>query len=370
MFISAILVVGNWPSAKQDEFKRSKTSQVAHTPIVCTEILGESVLERTISRLRKSGVHAITVMAENSIHLPESVRGDGIAIVRRAPDRRSIAEIIAQQSCMRVEMTLMMRVAAYVEFDLAGIINFHQVQDGILTRVCDEHGPLELWMLGARAIRQAGMGLNSIAALETTPDSPYFVTGYVNRLNDAHDVRRLVTDSFMGRCELRPRGTEIKPGVWMGEGASVHSCARIVAPAYIGRKVKIHSSALITRCSSLEENCVVERNTVIEDASILSCSHLGQDLDVSHAVIDGNRFIHLRRNVAVTVDDEKLFSRNNRSAVRKLWQTLRRQEVSAEYTGPFEEEIVDCKPVVSTPVVEPVPVAVPVPACSLSRAEI
>lgn len=372
MFISAILVVGNWPSAKQDEFKRNNTSQIAHTPIVCTEILGESVLERTIRRLKKSEVHAITIIAENSIHLPESVQGDGIAIVRRAADRRSIAEIIAQQSRMGVEMTLMMRAAAYIEFDLARMVHFHQAQDGILTRVCDEHGPLELWMMGARAIRQAGMGLNSIAAMETVPDSPYFVTGYVNRLNDAQDVRRLVTDSFMGRCELRPRGTEIKPGVWMGEGAFVHSCARIVAPAYIGRKVKIHSSALITRGSSLEENCVVERNTVIEDASILSCSHLGQDLDVSHAVIDGNRFIHLRRNVAVTVDDEKLFSRNNRSAVQKLWQTLRRQEVSVKYTGPFEEEIVNRKPVVFTPAAEPTPVAVPVsiPAFSLSRAEI
>ncbi len=368
MFVSAILVVGDWPSAKHDLTGKKSALQPVHAPIVCTEILGESVLQRTIQRLRKSGIHAITVMADDSIRLPECLQQDGTTIVRRSLDRRSMAEMIAQQSLMGVEMTLMMRVAAYIEFDLAGIIRCHQVQAGILTRARDKYGPLELWMMGARAIRHAGMGLNSIAAMETAPDSPYLVTGYVNRLNDAHDVRRLVTDSLTGRCELKPCGTEIRPGVWAGERASIHSCARIVAPAFIGRRTKVRSSALITRGSSVERDCVIERNTIIEDSSILSFSHLGQDLDVSHAVIDGSRFIHLRRKVAVTFDDAKLFSRRGRSSIQQMWGTLRAQN-PAQYKGPFEEESDGIwTPDVFAPA--EAPVTMPVPALSLSRAEI
>lgn len=372
MRVSAILVVGNWPSSNQDEVNQRSTERFAHTPIVCTEVLGESVLGRTIERLRRSGVNAITVIAEDSINIPESLGSVGVTVVRRAVDRRSLAEVVALQSRMGVEMTLVMRVTAYVEFDLMDMVRFHRSQGGILTRVCDNHGPLELWMMGARAIRQAGMGLNSVAALETTQDSPYFVAGYVNRLNDARDLRRLVVDSFLGRCALKPRGTEIKPGVWVGEGAFVHRCARIVAPAYIGRRTKVRSSALITRFSSLEQDCVIERNTVVEDASVLSCSHIGEDLEISHSVVDGTRLIHLRRQVGVTIEDAKLLSRNQPSATWKLMDTLRRKEVPIKQTGPFagsfEEDTIERNPVVVS--AEPEPEAERVGSFTFSRAEI
>ena len=102
---------------------------------------------------------------------------------------------------------------------------------------------------------------------------------------------------------MRPAGTEVKPGVWVDEGAQVHKRARIVAPAYIGRGSKIRQDTVITRCSSVEKACYVDCGTVIEDSTILSDTHIGISMDVCHAVVNGNRLLNLERDVVIEISD-------------------------------------------------------------------
>jgi NDP-sugar pyrophosphorylase family protein len=104
----------------------------------------------------------------------------------------------------------------------------------------------------------------------------------------------------------------------MGEQAHVHREARVVAPAYIGRRAKVNAAGLVTRSSSLERDCEVGEATVVEDASILADTHLGRWLDVSHAVVDGNTFVDLRSEVAVEIADGALVGRTKASESR-LW---------------------------------------------------
>ena len=88
----------------------------------------------------------------------------------------------------------------------------------------------------------------------------------------------------------------------------MHRRARIVAPAYIGRNVKVQANALVTRCSNLERGCEVGYGTVVEDASILRDTCLGTGLDVTHAVVWGRNLINLRHDVALEINDPKLVS--------------------------------------------------------------
>jgi NDP-sugar pyrophosphorylase family protein len=189
------------------------------------------------------------------------------------------------------------------------LLQFHREQGQEITPVHDGDGPLDYWLLDASLHRQmnfidpvvAGIGM----AVEV---SPFRTRGYVNRLAGARDLRRLVSDSLLCRCRLRPNGVQRKPGVWVDHGAQIDRRARLVAPAYIGRNVKVQSDALITRCSSLERGCEVGFGTIVEDASILASTYLGAGLDITHSVVSGSTLVNLRHDVALQINDPQLLS--------------------------------------------------------------
>jgi NDP-sugar pyrophosphorylase family protein len=209
-----------------------------------------------------------------------------------------------------VQTALLMGLGAYVEFDFADLLQFHSEKGRPVTRVCDRRGPLDFWLLDIASNRENGNSLHSPSLLESDVNSTYLHKGYVNRLRDARDLRRLVVDAFLARCAIRPSGYELRPGVWVDEGARVHRHARVVAPAYIGRRTRVQESALITRFSNVESHCDVECGCAVEDASVLPYTRLGKGLDVSHAVVNGSSFVHLGRNVSVSVEDPTLISKN------------------------------------------------------------
>jgi NDP-sugar pyrophosphorylase family protein len=139
--------------------------------------------------------------------------------------------------------------------------------------------------------------------LQTTSAVNYPVRGYVNRLESPRDVRRLICDGLASRCQFRPQGFEVRPGVWMGQGAQVEKGARIVAPAFIGRGAKIADQCLITRGSNVESNSHVDYGTVVEDSSVLSNTYVGIGLDLTHSIVDGNSLLNLEHQVMLRIAD-------------------------------------------------------------------
>jgi NDP-sugar pyrophosphorylase family protein len=138
----------------------------------------------------------------------------------------------------------------------------------------------------------------------------YQSQGYVNPLQSAGDFRRLVLDSFHSRCRVRPQGSEIKPGIWICEGAQIERSARVVAPAFIGRDSHISAECLITRGSNVESNSQVDYGTAVEDSSILSNSYVGIGLDVSHSIVQGRHLLNLRHNVNLEITDPAVMRPN------------------------------------------------------------
>ena len=99
---------------------------------------------------------------------------------------------------------------------------------------------------------------------------------------------------------------ELKPGIWVGDGARIHRKARIVAPAFIGAYSKIRASALITRGSAIEHHAEVDCGTVVENSTVLPFTYVGAGLDVMHSVVGFRRLAHLVRKVEVEISDAKL----------------------------------------------------------------
>ena len=313
MFVGAILVVGpNASTSGRDSGLSDSHENLAGHPLASIEVLGQSLLQRTVSKLHGDGFRDIAVISDRSLstlihsQLPGST---DLILVNRPTDiwsaaQRTFAEFVENGA----ESVLLVRLGAYVEFDLEQVLNFHREQSQPVTPLCDQQGPLDYWVLSSSPDVTDGETIRAGGMVGDGSETPFQVTGYVNRMVSARDLRRLAVDSFMGRCQIKPSGIHLKPGIWVDDGAQVHRRARIVAPAYIGRNVKVQADALVTRCSNLERGCEVGYGTVVEDASILRDTCLGTGLDVTHAVVWGRNLVNLRHDVALEINDPKLVS--------------------------------------------------------------
>lgn len=289
---------------------------LASGPLTCVEILGRSVMERTIERFVKADVQAICILVETGALeiLPTFRTSFGNVEIRVADDVWSVvARALREFSENGINYAFVCKADSYLEADLVDLFQFHRQTRQTVTRASDGEGFLDLWISGCSEAAQV-----MFADPETTPRTgkdggwplTYFVKEYVNRLAHPRDLRRLVADAFRRRCEVIPVGHEIRPGVWIDEGAQIDRRARIVAPAYLGCGSVIREDTLITRFSNIESFSFIDYGTVIEDSSILTNTYVGIWLDMCHAVVQGNQLLNLAHNVSLEIADPSLIRAN------------------------------------------------------------
>jgi len=308
--VSAILVVGT-RSLLDVTGDGASSGEKPPGPLPTVKILGKSVLERTIGRLRAAGIKTVSAISEAGL------------------GRAFVADALMKQARKGFTQVLLVRLGAYAEVDYTELLKFHYEAGATVTRVCNTDGPLDIWALDPAPVVQDGTGFDPSADIGVDMPVLYLTKGYVNRLEDACALRRLAVDSLLGRCAMRPCGKELEPGVWIDHGAHVHRAAGIVAPAYIGRGTRVRADAVISSLSAIEQCCLVDRGAIIEDASILPHTYIGKGIDVSHAVVDGHRLMHMRFDTAVTIEDGKMIGRPPSS-----WRSLRYRDKETEVIRP------------------------------------
>jgi hypothetical protein len=303
VLVGAILVVGSLGLDGSAGIDGARSREfIAGSPLSCFDVLGESVLQRTVQSLKRNGVWPIRVIATED--LPVSAPSDDVEFTL-APHPLDIwfavEHLWSQFVDQGVEIVMVSRLGPYVEFTLASLVRFLRENGHRAVRLADRQGPLDFWMFDALQAPVTGtMTLREMVQLRL----PTFrLRSYVNRLQNAHDLRQLVVDAFSSRCAIRPEGDETRPGVWVDRGAQIDRRSRIVPPAYIGRNTSVRSATLVTRFSNIERQCHIDCGTVVENSTILANTHLGSWLDVSHAVVSGSVLVHLRRNVEVEIHD-------------------------------------------------------------------
>jgi NDP-sugar pyrophosphorylase family protein len=276
-------------------------------PLACIDVLGRSMLERTIERLARAGVEVISVLAPlEKAHTvpPISTSFENVSIQVVAEMNPAVTQKLRDFSRDGVEHTFLMSASLYTETDLLDLFYFHREARQTATRALDSESPLSLWVVETA---KANAQLEDLLAPGA---ASYFIRDYVIHLKEAQDLRRLVGDSLRGRCAMRPSGAEQKPGIWVDEGAEINRRARVVAPAYIGREAKVMEDTLITRCSNIERGCCIDYGTVIEDSSVLANTHIGIWLDVCHSIASGNKLMNLTRNVTLEIADRSVMRTN------------------------------------------------------------
>lgn len=273
------------------------------------ELLGRSVLDRSVDSLRAAGLPSVSVITRDG--RPNEPDGNTLSLSAFDP----WPEVNQETASLReqgLEALLIAVAGPYVEFHPGDMFQFQREQGVPVVRACDDSGELPIWVI---ALEQLPDGVEVKNYLEASNPAVFPVEGYVNRLENAAEVRRLICDGLTGQCRLRPAAFEVKPGIWIAQGAEVERSARIVAPAFLGSGVTVADQCLITRGTNLETNSQVDYGTVVEDSSVLSNTYVGIGLDLSHSIVDGSELMNTRHGIKFNVSDPAILCRiqENRS---------------------------------------------------------
>jgi NDP-sugar pyrophosphorylase family protein len=287
-------------------------------PLALIDVLGSSILQRTIDRLRAGGIEDVTVVADFGSDLAASLSSSPLqdADFVQSPSDGEVtatAEQVFRDMAPDASHILILRVNAYAEVNIQQLVSHHIHFHNRVTRVwCgnDEPLPLDLLMVSAGRLED-GLRLLRSGLAESFAEGVRYRSGadeYVNRVRDARELRQLAADALHLRCQLEPIGEQIRPGIWVGESSRVARDARLVAPVYIGKRTKIRAGAVVTRGSAIEHHCAVDCGTVVENATILPFSEIGPCLDLSHSVAVARHIVHLNKNVVTEIHDGRILN--------------------------------------------------------------
>ncbi len=321
MDVRAIVLVGA-PTGEENAF-RVPEETLAGVPIALFDVLGKPVFDRMLEQLARWGITLTTLVTElSSVATDLFERPLGVEHVEAGPEQlwRAAEAAFGEHVQAGAEAVLVLRVGPYFELNAEELIQFHCDRRNRVTPLVDGAGvPLPAFLLSASRRNDAAFLLRHHLQAMRSDGASYACTGYCNRLRDAADLRRLAVDGLLGIAGIAPAGRQLKPGVWVGEGARIQRGARLLAPAFIGRRAKVRAAAVITRCSSLEHHSEVDCGTVVENSTVLPYTYVGAGLDANHSVLGLKRLAHLRRLVEVEVTDPKLLGMRSTSApVRTL----------------------------------------------------
>lgn len=302
------------------------------------DVLGRSVLRRMIGRFLQAEVEWISIAADATADSGDLQAFDVEKVdFTTGSDLNLLIHSKLQEHLYRgIEHSFVVSANLYAETDILDMFYFHREGRHTATRATDREGVLDMWVVDCAKAQQ--FEPQELARKAQGTGTSYFIREYVNRLNHPRDLRRLACDALRRRCVMQPCGREIKPGIWIDENADIHRKARVVAPAYIGRAVKLREDTLITRCSNIEEGCYVDYGTVIEDASILQNTHVGIWLDVCRAVVDGNRLVSLGRDAVLEISDPSILRSTMHKETKVGWAGLNSSEAGNQASVFKKEE--------------------------------
>lgn len=287
------------------------------------EVAGKSAVQRTIERLKRFGVQAVTVVSDSDFAATHATNGHGGNYLNATRERfwraaENAFNDIAQEGA---EIVLLISFGGYTDVDFEKLVQFHLDRQARVSQACLGAQPLQVFCISASRRNDAASLFRSHLT-KCRGECPLFeCAGYFNPLNDARDLRQFAIDILTLRAETQPSGTQLKPGVWVEPGASIEKGARVLAPAFIGAFAKVRAHAVITRCSSVEHHAQVDLGTVVENSTILPYCRVGAGLDVAHSVVGAGVLANLRRAVTIEVSDRKLVGYIPAAAGHRLLNT-------------------------------------------------
>jgi NDP-sugar pyrophosphorylase family protein len=318
MDIRAIILVDGRPPLAATP---AAEERIAGVPLALCEVLGTSMLDRLLARLKQAGVGSAAVLLNSPPHYPQLLSTQPSEDVSYydasgSDDLWTAAMAQFETFSRNADLILVHRLGPFAEIDYESLIQHHLDSHNRITAVlAADQSALDCYIL--RATRRSDAAYLFRSRMTTIGANFVVSSGYWNPMRTCSDLRMIAMDAFARKNSIRPVGHEIKPGVWVGRGARIHRTARVLAPAYIGASSRIRGSVVLTRGAIVEHHCEVDCGSVLEAVSVLPYTYVGVGLEFINSVVGFSEVVHLGRCASVTVDEPSFVALRRVSALAR-----------------------------------------------------
>lgn len=281
---------------------RRRKRFLSNVPDAKLEMLGKSLLDRNISRLREAGIESTNVIPEGSaltqlLPARSASSNDFISAWEKA-----IGEYVRQG----IDTLLLLRTSTYTDLDYDELLSFHSERGAGLTQVYGADRSLDVAVVNADLLRDSGNSYQATLSNLIPSQEHFYYQGYANRLRKPQDFRRLTEDALNGKCNLRPVGSQVGDGIWFGAGVEVDDSCVISGPAFIGAGTRIGACVSISGGSVIERNCEIDCGTTVDQSWVLQETYVGLGLNVRNSVVSNQKMFNLDRKTELTINDPRL----------------------------------------------------------------
>ena len=115
------------------------------------------------------------------------------------------------------------------------------------------------------------------------------------------NAQRDILESALPGVHLSAR--QVEPGVWISRNVVIHPTATLTAPLFIGENSRIGAGVRVGPNAVVGHDSVIDRQSSIQDATILPGSYCGEGLELHQVYVDRNRLIHVGLQTEVHISD-------------------------------------------------------------------
>ena len=311
MYIGAILTIAGSSAAsgRLSQFPARSNSLLLGKPVATWDLLGKSLLDRFIERLRVFGVDRVSVIFEDALNRPGQRGPVGAVSQAGSAFWNTWDSVVSEYLQHGMETLVLVRLGSYAELDLADVLRSYHHTGSDLLQVYRNQSPLDFVVVRASRLRDgAGSYRNRLSSL-LRQRRVYCMEGYFNPLVSPADFRRLISDAMLGRCSIRPVGREVEPGIWLGPGASLDRNAMLEPPVYLGAGSSVGPACKLLGLSSIERQCEIDAGTIVEQSCVLQGTYLGMGLHLQNTIAGNSKLFHLERGIEVEIQDSRLIGK-------------------------------------------------------------
>jgi mannose-1-phosphate guanylyltransferase/phosphomannomutase len=125
----------------------------------------------------------------------------------------------------------------------------------------------------------------------------YVTEGYWCDVGNIDTYRQVHADVLDGKVAIDISGFELKPGVWVGEGAEIDPSAEILGPALVGDFCRIEAGVKLGEYTVIGNNVILRDDVSLERAIVHDNVYIGELSQLRGCVIGKNA--DMRRGVTI-----------------------------------------------------------------------
>lgn len=153
---------------------------------------------------------------------------------------------------------------------------------------------------------------------------PYYQIGKTTPFLSTTSFKNLKNSNFNFLNHDRPfhlfpsTAHMVEPGIWISRAVSLSPKANITGPVFIGEHTVINDGVKLGPNAIVENNCVIDQNSTLQNALICQRSYVGEGLAIRNSIVDRNLLINLTHDTTINIREDFILGELSRKAIMKF----------------------------------------------------